>query len=139
MMASDVCPNCGSANVRWRRRRPYDFVFTYVRWLIDLVAGRSLGATRATDLSAPYSERGSEVRVKATRYAVERTAYEERVGTMTAARFWRCPDCRQEGQVFEKLEGVIEERERLAGMQNEIAGKLAVINDPIKDGEQKPD
>ena len=34
----EPCPMCGSDQVRWRKRRPTDFVLTSMRWVAEFLA-----------------------------------------------------------------------------------------------------
>jgi hypothetical protein len=58
---------------------------------------------------------------------------------MTALRFWRCPDCHQKGQTFKNLDGVVGERERLAGLEGEIDPLLGAADYPIGPTNQEAD
>ncbi len=136
---ADVCPNCASTNVRWRRRRHYDVIFTYLRYLIDTIAGAVFGAGRTNTIGSSGSERATAAYLRALEYTQERQVYESRAGTMTASCFWKCPDCGQKGQVFDHVERVLEEREHLVGMEGAIHRDLGSVSSPIGSNERKTD
>ncbi|MDE3094742.1 MAG: hypothetical protein KGK07_01925 [Chloroflexota bacterium] len=133
------CPLCDSTNVRWRRRRFYDVIRTYLRYIADRVVGAAFGGTRTTIIGPAYSDRASDARLASIEYREERNIYEDRVGTMTAPLFWKCPDCGRKGQVFDHLDGVLGERERLAGLEDRIEGGLGAVGNPIGSEEAKSD
>ncbi len=129
--SAEACPNCGSPSVRWRRRRFHDVVFTYLRHSVDALLGTIFRGTGSTVTAREYSERWGEAQFDAFRYDQERRVDEHRVGTMTAARFWRCPACRQKGHVFEELDDVLERRQRLLGLQERLEDNFGTANHPI--------
>jgi hypothetical protein len=97
------------------------------------------GGSGTTVVGPSASERATEARLEGLEYYEERELYEGRVGTMTAFRFWKCPDCHQKGQVFDNLDGVLGERERLVGLEGEIGTNLGAVNHPIGPNDPKPD
>src|SRR5437879_4041090 len=129
---SAPCPDCGSTDVRWRPRRFYDVVFTYVRWFVDSIAGALFRSTRSTVAGSGFSDRTNEGRLAAVEYAEERKLYEDRIGTKTASRFWKCRSCGHRGQVFDNLDNVVAERQRLAGFEDTISGSVGSVNEPLK-------
>jgi hypothetical protein len=135
----DPCPNCGSENVRWRTRRWYDVVFTYLRYAMDLTAGTLFGAGRTSTVAGPVSERAARAHLDATQYRIERGVYEDRAGTMTARRFWKCRECRQKGQVFDGVERVTRARERLGELEEDIISNLGSVGSPIRGDESRSD
>jgi hypothetical protein len=62
--------------------------------------------------------------------------YEMKVGLITASRFWRCPDCKQKGQVFTDLDAALTTgRAGLASIEDQVVGNLGGVSDPIdRDG-----
>ncbi len=86
-MQVNPCPICGSRNVRWRARRWSDFVLTFLAYLANMswLSGSSL--------RWGYRDVGGEVRQQVV---------EERTGLKTARYFWKCPDCRNKGSIFEE-------------------------------------
>ena len=135
MIANDACPNCGSPDVRWRRRRIYDVVFTGIRHAADNVLGSIFGASKTSVAGGAYSERADETRLDALRYQTERKLYENRVGTITAVRFWKCRACGSKGEVFEDTADLIADRAHLAELQTDIGDNLGAVSDPIADHE----
>lgn len=109
MIASDPCPNCGSSDIRWRRRRIYDVVLTWIRYALDSALGTFFdptGSSLPTHVGGASSEEISGAnwagsRPDVFRYPAKRQSFEERVGTLTAVRFWKCRTCRKRGEVFE--------------------------------------
>ena len=127
---SEPCPDCGSNDVRWRRRRFYDVLLTYLRYLVDSIA--TTGATKSSVPGSILSDRANRARVVAHQYREARKLYEDRVGTKTASRFWKCRACGHRGQVFDDLDKVLAERQRLAGFEDTISGSMGSVNDPLK-------
>lgn len=121
---ADPCPSCGSLNVRWRRRRLYDIVFTYLRYLLDAAFG---GGEQTTTLDSAYSPEGIKDRLRAAQYREERGTYEARVGTTTASSFWKCPECGQRGQIFDTLDHLLTERKRLVQTEEQIDENLGAV------------
>lgn len=128
---ADPCPNCGSHNVRWRRRRFSDVILTYLRYFIDTMAGTVFGAGGTSVAGSSVSERATEARVEGMEYKEARRIYEDRAGTATANRFWKCHDCHQKGQVFDHIDTILSDRERLVGMEGDIEQNLGAVIDPI--------
>ena len=93
------CPICNSANVRWRKRHVYDFVFTWSRTLIQGVystlsgrgrlAGYRMGSTRDWRVGEAYE------------YDRHLEALEEQTGYKVGTRYWTCRDCGNKGQIFD--------------------------------------
>src|SRR5512135_188904 len=100
------CPNCGSRNVRWRNRRFYDVILTYARYLTDLVVSTLFGMGQ-TRIAGGGSRSAGRANLQALAYSQSRQFYESRMGTKTATRFWKCPDCRKKGQVFGSIGGTV--------------------------------
>lgn len=87
------CPICNSANVRWRGRRPYDVPLTWGRWLGELLY---MGSSRqALSMRRPGAGQYRDYRSN-----MRQEMLEARTGLTTATRFWRCPDCKNHGEVF---------------------------------------
>ncbi len=133
------CPNCGSTNVRWRHRRFYDVILTYLRYLTDVTAGTLFGAGRTSIPGGSGSQRAAQAYLDAAQYRQERTIYESRAGTMTAKRFWKCPDCHEKGQVFEGVERIAGARERLGELESDITSNLGSVGSPISHDDTKAD
>ena len=135
------CPNCGFRNVRWRNRRFYDVILTWLRYGVDntLATVFSRGATTTTGTVAgrePYVSNVLRSRIEAEEYDPARRMYEEKVGLTTARRFWRCPDCKKKGQVFTELDDALTTgRAGLASIEDQVVGRLGGVSDPIdRDG-----
>ena len=79
----DVCPNCGSRRVQWRKRRFYDVVFTW------LAAGMlSSGAySQYDDTFWPPPREYNEAVLSGALW-------------ITPRRFWKCGDCGQRGEEY---------------------------------------
>ena len=88
------CPDCGSRAVRWRGRRIYDVPLTVLRWVVELFASALSGSARG--------KRGSGYTYRGRAGAVHMDMIEARTGLKTAHQFWKCPECRRNGQSFEK-------------------------------------
>ncbi len=131
MIANDPCPNCGSPDGRWRRRRIFDVVLTWIRYAADNALGRFFGANKSTVAGGAYSERADEARLDALRYSTERRIYETRVGTTTAVRFWKCPACRKKGEVFDEPADLIAGRDHLVELEADIGDNLGAVSEPI--------
>ncbi len=87
----EPCPMCGSDQVKWRKRRPTDFVLTWMRWFVELVG------------SLIASDRRQMERIWMPDHAREDMQSEMReaaTGHKTPRRFWRCTACHREGHVF---------------------------------------
>jgi hypothetical protein len=100
----EPCPMCGSDQVRWRKRRPTDFVLTWGRWCVELIASMfASGQLRQqhrehhslqNDLNSTIYEDFARTRDTA------REQREANTGHRTPKRFWRCKACNREGHVF---------------------------------------
>ena len=80
---TEACPYCGSQRVRWRKRRFYDVVFTW------LAAGMlSCGAYSQYDDTfwAPPREYNEAILNEAL--------------WITPRRFWKCRDCERRGEEY---------------------------------------
>src|SRR5262245_829495 len=87
----DPCPMCGSDDIRWRKRRPTDFVLTWMRWFVELIAS-AFGSDERRIERVWLPERGrAEMRTEIR---------EANTGLKTPRRFWRCKACRREGHLF---------------------------------------
>lgn len=84
----DVCPICDSTDVRWRGRRPWDFAFTWLRWLTELFAS----VLRTNALDQEWSIRA--------RTDFSSDMLEANTGLKTPKRFWKCRACKRKGHVF---------------------------------------
>jgi hypothetical protein len=79
----DACPNCGSQRVRWRKRRFYDVVFTW------LAAG-----ILSSGVYSQYDE------------ALWPQPYEYNEAVLndglwiTPRRYWKCRDCERRGEEY---------------------------------------
>jgi hypothetical protein len=83
------CPICNSVNVRWRGRRPYDVPLTWSRHFIEMLFSSTMASTPRRSARV-YRER------------LVGELLEARTGGRTATAFWRCPDCRNKGDVFDQ-------------------------------------
>jgi hypothetical protein len=103
--AVQKCPICDSANVRWRGRRLYDVPLTWSRWFVEMF---TLNLIRSTSPRRVY--RGPAT----VRRQLQQEHLEAQTGRKTATRFWRCPDCKNHGEVFdaEAKRGRVEDRTR---------------------------
>lgn len=90
-MGRETCPLCGSASVRWRGRRPYDVLLTWLRYVGEMIAQALFrGEDRHRYFDPEWLERQNfqnEYREAAT-------------GHKTPRRFWRCSACKQRGHAF---------------------------------------
>lgn len=86
-MQVNPCPICGSFNVRWRRRQWYDGIFTLLAYLVNTFWLVVMPSRRPT---AHVESRVAE------------EVLEDRVGPKTARYFWRCPDWRNSGSIFDE-------------------------------------
>jgi hypothetical protein len=143
----DPCPMCGSSGVRWRRRRWYDVVRTWLASLAEhavhfvlsksttsatIPGARSSGPTYIPD---PKTERMIDNANKVAHYGKSREIYESELSFVTAARFWRCSACKREGHVFADPEGMVDFRESLVEMEDEIVAQGGAAHNPIdRDG-----
>jgi hypothetical protein len=99
-MKNEPCPNCGSATAVWRKRRVQDFLFNWLRYFTDLLAGKALAAPRAFDRRGYSSGQGLSDHYYADAYEVATEVGEMDNGLRTADRFWRCPACGRHGEVY---------------------------------------
>ena len=131
-----LCPSCRSRNVRWRNRRPYDVIFTWVRYFADAFLSTIFSRGATPTIGMRYGDRVLRSQASAELYKRARSAYEMRIGLTTADRFWRCPDCKQKGQVFSGIdEALTEGRAALASMEDDIRGGLGSVSTPVdRDG-----
>jgi hypothetical protein len=94
--------------LRWRRRRPTDFVLTWMRWFAELMA--SLVNTRARGQrrlhvrgNNRFYDNHPEIwkqEIAVGQIELDAEAREANTGHRTPRRFWRCKACRREGHVF---------------------------------------
>lgn len=96
--AQFVCPDCGASNVRLRRRRWYDYVRTWGRFVLDSLGSPSTRGVSSTGRGNTTSH--AQDMLAANEYSEYRDAYEARLGTATAQYFWKCRSCGKRGQVF---------------------------------------
>jgi predicted RNA-binding Zn-ribbon protein involved in translation (DUF1610 family) len=131
-----LCPNCGSRNVRWRNRRFYDVILTWLRYFADAFLSMIFSRGATPTVGMPYGDRVLQSRVSAELYKRARSAYEMKIGLTTAVRFWRCPECKQKGQVFSGIDDALTEgRTALASVEDEITGGLGSVSTPVdRDG-----
>jgi hypothetical protein len=81
----DVCPNCGSPRVRWRKRRFYDVVLT---WLAaGLLSAGAYGDYDETHSWALYNDLDPPIQ-------------DPSITWTTPRRFWNCPDCCERGDEY---------------------------------------
>ena len=118
------CPSCGSTNVRWRRRRVSDVVLTHARYLADLVLSTLFGMGQ-TRIAGGGSHAAGRANLQALAYSESRQFYESRMGTKTASRFWKCPDCRKKGQVFGAIGSTVSLDGTLVGPGGEVTGNVS--------------
>jgi hypothetical protein len=113
---------CGSADVRWRGRRVYDIPLTWLRYVVvapmEFVFSpkkRSFGGIGHTghDLS----------------YDAARQAYDDRMATATAKRFWKCRACKHKGQVFGELGA--SQLQYLASVEDDLAENRGGVQGPV--------
>jgi hypothetical protein len=96
----EPCPMCGSDQVRWRKRRPTDFVLNTMRAFVEwLWSGLSFQA-RVRYRQNPLIEQGYVDPSTADVPEVALDAREASTGHRTPRRFWRCKACNREGHVF---------------------------------------
>ena len=93
----EPCPMCASADVRWRRRRPTDFVFTWARWTYEMIASGN-GSQARRDLAMRESSLGGDTSL--ARSEMQNEVRESNTGHRTPKRFWKCSACRNKGYVF---------------------------------------
>ena len=88
----DLCPNCNSTNVRWRKRRWYDVPLNFIETMLS-------GATQINT----RGDIGAMSRSYMDPKAFQRQEIEEGrklMGRHTASLFWKCPDCKQSGEDY---------------------------------------
>ena len=68
----DPCPNCGSTNVRWRRRRFSDVVLTHARYLADLVVSTLFGTGQTRIAGSSGSRSAGRANLQAVAYSESR-------------------------------------------------------------------
>jgi hypothetical protein len=84
------CPICNSTHVRWRGRRVYDVPLTWARHFTEVLYSGTMSSGMARQRSAgQYRER------------LQGQILEANTGGRTATRFWRCPECRHKGEVYD--------------------------------------
>jgi hypothetical protein len=88
------CPECGSRNVRWRKRRWYDGPLNFIETMLT-----GAGTIRTDDGIDPMARSGMD-----SGFMRDRGVQETRrqMGRRTAELFWRCPDCKQKGEANEQ-------------------------------------
>jgi hypothetical protein len=84
------CPECGSRNVRWRKRRWYDGPLNFVETMLT-----GAGTIRTDDGIDPMARSGMDAGFMRDR-GIQDTRRQK--GRRTAELFWRCPDCKQKGE-----------------------------------------
>ena len=89
----DACPLCGSAEARWRGRRPWDFPLTWLRWIVELIASAFASQRRAEERYYwGYGDR--------TQDEMRGEMSEANTGLRTPRRFWKCRACKRKGHEF---------------------------------------
>lgn len=100
------CPMCDSEDVRWRGRRPQDFLFTWLRWLAE-----AFGQVLAQILRAPAPRgrhdgwgtgTGADVEFRTLDERIKAEILEANTGHKTPKRFWRCRACKRSGYEFDE-------------------------------------
>jgi hypothetical protein len=94
----EPCPMCGSREVRWRQRRWYDVLRTWLRWLVEAVLS-AFGGGRKSSYSPVIGD------PQGYSYEAQVAAFDHRWSIQTPRSFWRCSDCRRRGYVFDPLDG----------------------------------
>jgi hypothetical protein len=90
----DPCPNCGSEDVRWRGRRWYDVPLNFLRYIVEaLLHTLGFGSKSPSQYAPEFREALQHEKL-----------YDDRMSAQTPRRFWRCPSCKQRGQVFDDLD-----------------------------------
>jgi hypothetical protein len=116
---------CGSGDVRWRGRRWYDVVHTWLRGTVEWVV-HSVFTSRNRAW-------GDSRRPEVYQYRHERSIYDENASFQTARRFWNCHACSREGAVFDDLQD--DARRRLVALEDELQEQVGGPLDPIdRDG-----
>lgn len=81
----DLCPNCSSPRVRWRKRRFYDVILTW------------LGAGMLT--SGMYGQY-DDTFCPSAYYYLDPPTVDPSISWETPRRFWKCPDCGRRGEEY---------------------------------------
>jgi hypothetical protein len=87
------CPECGSRNVRWRKRRWYDGPLNFIETMLI-----GVGTIRTDDGIDPMARSGMDPSFMRDR-GIQETR--RQMGRRTARLFWRCSDCNQKGEANE--------------------------------------
>jgi rubredoxin len=87
------CPECGSRNVRWRKRRWYDGPLNFIETMLT-----GAGTIRTDDGIDPMARSGMDAGFMRDR-GIQETR--RQMGRRTAELFWRCPDCKLKGEANE--------------------------------------
>ena len=144
----EPCPKCGSEDVRWRRRTARDVVLTALRSNVERLLHPVFGSsTRPVDIGSAadlvYGSSSTDrvfdddqyaVQVLSEEYRRVRMAYDDKVSSTTASRFWKCSDCGQCGEVLddEDLERALGPvRADLVRLEDELAAKGAIVSNPV--------
>ena len=138
---AEPCPNCGSHDVRWRKRRWNDVLFTWLRYGVESILGIFTGPPRSRSVYLPESERrvedggGGMYDLGATRmhYGAARRAQDERMALATARWFWRCRACKQHGETFDAMESDAAASLELGRMAEE-----STTRDATRPGDEEP-
>lgn len=89
----EPCPECGSENVRWRGRRWYDVPLNFLRYLVEaFFHALGFGGKSSSDYAPEFGEALQHQKM-----------YDDRMSAQTPRRFWRCPSCKQRGEIFDDL------------------------------------
>ncbi len=108
-MARDGCPECGSVKVRWRNRTKRDVLQQWLSYVFDSTLGRLLvgsrpgethGGRRTSNLPN-HNSLHHPVQVSDAIYDNSRDEREFAIGRVTPRRFWRWPDCRKRGHLYD--------------------------------------
>lgn len=95
----DPCPICNSTSVRWRKRRIYDYAFTWTRAIINGLYEQTLGRSARTAGSVD----GMHIDA-ALSHHIEHELMREKLEAdscfKVGKRYWKCRDCKQRGQIF---------------------------------------
>ena len=84
------CPLCNSTRVRVRGRRVYDVPLTWARHFTEvLFSGLMSSGKRSRRPVAEYRQR------------LRAEILEANTGGRTPTRFWRCPECKHKGEIFD--------------------------------------
>ena len=96
----EPCPACGSDQVRWRKRRPTDFLLTWMRSLVEWFWAGIRGQGRAQHRNTTLAEYGYIDTSEYDAPEVQAELQEATSGHKTPQRFWHCKACGREGHVF---------------------------------------